>query len=67
MVPSALAGIFSFAVGGTLLSVLFFGALYTQGTPLFWMAFAFLGFVFVGLGLWLIVQDGKPEIKQNLS
>ncbi len=67
MTAQGLVGVFSFATGGTLLSVLFFMALFTKGTPLLWIAFAFIGFVLVGVGLWLIVQDKKPEAKQNPS
>ena len=27
----------------------------------------FLSFLFVGFGLWLIVQSGKPEMKENVQ
>jgi hypothetical protein len=30
-------------------------------------AFGFIGFLFIGIGLWLIVQSGKPETKPNTS
>ena len=57
-----LAGIFGFAAGGTFLAKLFLdtaaghGPSGDGGT-----IFAFLGFLITGLGVWLIVQDGKPE------
>jgi hypothetical protein len=64
---SGLIGVFSLAVGGTLLSVLFFSALFSKRTPLLWIGIVFLGFVFVGLGLLLILQDARSIAKQNPS
>ena len=37
------------------------------GSPSFGTDFiGFIGFLFVGLGLWLIVLSGKPETKENV-
>jgi hypothetical protein len=48
-----------FALGGAIL----IGLLYNVG-----IAFVgFIGFLFIGLGLWVIVLSGKPETKQNPS
>ena len=63
-------GAFVFAFGGAIL----FEGLYqlfninNYGASEFGLAFiGFMGFLFVGLGLWLIVQSGKPEMNQNTS
>jgi hypothetical protein len=66
MVLKGLAGIAGFACGGTLLSKLFLDTLRGYGPSGDGLAvFAFLGFMLLGLGLWLIVQDVKPITKPN--
>jgi hypothetical protein len=70
-----LDGAFLFAVGGTIL----FAMLYVLNVLLpnynyqtsasigLFIGFSFLGFLILGLGLWLIVEDGKVETKQTPS
>jgi len=65
-------GAFVLAIGGGLL----FEALYDllqvysgrYGSPSFGSdAISFIGFLFIGIGLWLVVQSGKSETKQTPS
>jgi hypothetical protein len=64
-----LLGALSFAFGATI--VVFFCLLtLTSGLPMsgiYLPLTPFVGFLFVGLGLWLIVDIGKWETKQNPS
>jgi hypothetical protein len=68
-------GVFVLAIGGAIL----FEALYSLlevysgrygtssiGVPPFDIL-GFIGFLFVGFGLLLIVQSGKPEMKENVQ
>jgi hypothetical protein len=66
-------GIVSFAVGGAVLfflwSMVLGSVISTLPAPAvtpFTLVFSFLGFLLVGLGLWLIVQD-RPGTKHNLT
>jgi hypothetical protein len=68
MMRKGLAGIVSFSFGGMLLFLLLdtithfdSAGLNFGGLPVL----SLVGFLLVGLGLWLIVQDGKMETKQN--
>ncbi len=58
-----LMGVFAFAVGGTILfSMLFFvltAGNEIQGDSV--SVFGFLGFLLLGLGIWLILRDAKTE------
>jgi hypothetical protein len=70
-----LGGAFLFAVGGTIL----FAMLYvlnvllpnyqyqTSGSIIAYIFISFIGFLMLGFGLWLIVEDGKVETKQTPS
>ena len=69
MRPSiGIIGAIVLAIGGFMLfNLLFSLAEYIRGniissslTP-----FSFVGFLFFGIGLWLIVQSGRTEIKQG--
>jgi hypothetical protein len=68
MTSLGVAGIISFAVGGTVL----LQGYYDWLTSLPVMVgresvaiFSFLGFLLVGTGLWLIMKDSKTETKQT--
>jgi uncharacterized membrane protein len=75
MANEGLGGAFLFAVGGTIL----FAMLYVLNVLLpdyryqtfasisSYIIFSFFGFFILGLGLWLIAQSGKSEIKQTPS
>ncbi len=58
-----LMGVFAFAIGGTILfSMLFF--VLTRGNEIQGdsaSVFGFLGFLLLGLGIWLILRDMKTE------
>ncbi len=58
-----LMGVFAFAIGGTItFSMLFF--VLTRGNEIQGNSvsvFGFLGFLLIGLGIWLILRDVKPE------
>ncbi len=58
-----LMGVFAFAIGGTILfSMLFFvltASNEIQGDSV--SVFGFLGFLLMGLGIWLILRDTKTE------
>ncbi len=58
-----LMGVFAFAIGGTILfSMLFFvltAGNEIQGDSV--SVFGFLGFLLMGLGVWLILRDVKTE------
>ena len=71
-----LRGLLSFALGGTMLIFVFYNMIlhpqlmgYDQSVVLSWIAqdalFGFIGFLLVGLGLWLIIRDARRETKQN--
>lgn len=72
-----LLGAFVLAIGGAILFEALYVLLQTysgqygspnMGSPsLPSDAFGFIGFLFVGIGLWLIVQSGKPETKKTPS
>ena len=65
MTASGLGGALVFAIGGTLVFFMLFYLL-TSGSYVNATAFtvySFFGFLLLGLGLWLIVNDVKP--KQN--
>ena len=62
-----IVGIFLFSLGGF---ILFDGLWYLFRSDAYYyqnwiLAGGFFGFMFIGLGLWLIVQSGKTETKQN--
>ena len=68
MAGEGLVGVFSLAVGGTFLSLLFIGALNTQlTTPLAWIVMVFIGFVIVGIGFLLIFRDAVSAVQRNPS
>jgi hypothetical protein len=61
-----LLGVILFAVGGAIVSMDFSGIftnpLSDRSFPMF-LGFI-IGFLIIGLGLWVIVLSGKPETKQ---
>ena len=75
MANEGLGGAFLLAVGGTIL----FAMLYVLNVLLpdyryqtsasigSYIIFSFVRFLILGLGLWLIVKDGKIETKQTPS
>ena len=67
-VELGLLGAFVFAFGATVVFLLGFTFLKYSGalnSPLY--LFVFLGFLSLGLGLWLIALSVKPDTKQNSS
>ncbi len=65
MVASGLGGALSFAFGGTIVLYVFLQTLQGHGpSGGGFVVFSFLGLILVGLGLFLIVQDGKIQAKQ---
>lgn len=66
-----LVGALVFAIGGAILfaSLFEFGRYVSGRTGMLsaqsFAVFGFFGFLILGIGLWLIVQDGKPELKQT--
>ena len=70
MRPSiGIIGAIVLAVGGFILfSLLFTIAMYIRGNMISsgLEPFSFIGFLFFGIGLWLIVQSGRAETKQTL-
>jgi hypothetical protein len=72
-----LLGAFVLAIGGGILFEALFDLLQvnsgrygspSMGSPSFGSdAMGFTGFLFLGIGLWLIVQSGKSETKQTPS
>ena len=71
-----LEGPLSFALGGTMLIFVFYNIIlhpqlmgYDESVVLSWIVqnalFGFIGFLLVGLGLWLIIRDARRETKQN--
>jgi hypothetical protein len=79
MVIKGLAGIASFAIGGYglvyVFATLLANAGYKNSTTNFQIEglenisaiLGLIAFLFIGLGLWLIIQDGKSETKQTPS
>ena len=66
---NGLLGVLLFGLGATMVFLCFAATQtfdkYTPVRPDL-IIVSFIGFIMVGLGLWLIVQSGKPETKQNL-
>jgi ABC-type Mn2+/Zn2+ transport system permease subunit len=72
-----LLGALLLAIGGTILFLLYYvffqmgySHVYYPGIPAIdpvLIIFSFLGFFVFGIGLWLIVQSGKAETRQNPS
>lgn len=64
-----LFGAFVFAFGGAILSDVLYELFNPNGTTTVSEGpidiIGFIGFLFVGIGLWLIVQSGKPEREHN--
>jgi hypothetical protein len=66
-------GVFLLAFGGAILFEALFYLLHSgeYGASSIGVApydiLGFIGFLFVGLGLLLIVQSGKPEMKENVQ
>jgi hypothetical protein len=62
MTRLGITGILIFAVGGMLLTLLLDAIAHLDAdflnVPL--PILSFIGFVLIGLGLWLIIRDGKP-------
>jgi hypothetical protein len=73
MTNEGAVGALILAVGGTILFyslyVLLWDAFHNSlSMPLLAILFlSFIGFLILGVGLWYIVQSGKPETKQNPS
>ena len=71
MANEGLGGAFLFAVGGTILFAMLFLYFYSLNyrSQTFsiepYLIFSFFGFLILGLGLWLIAKDRKPETKQS--
>jgi hypothetical protein len=77
MVRKGLVGIASFGIGGYILvyvlSTLIANAGYKNSMTNFQIEglenisalLGLIAFLLVGVGLWLIVQDGKPKVKTN--
>lgn len=64
MAGLGLGGVFVFAIGGIFVFDLLFNIIKNSNVlgDNFVAGFSFLGFLFVGAGLWLIFQD-KPKTK----
>ena len=73
MANEGLGGAFLLGVGGTILFYSLYVLLWdgfhdNLSNPLLVILFlSFLGFLIFGIGLWLIVQSGKPDSKQTPS
>ncbi len=68
LVALGFGGALSFTIGGALVFFLFSQIIQGNGPPGEGVGvFSFLGFLLVGLGLVMIVQDGKTENKPNAS
>ncbi len=63
----AIGGAISFEALYDLLEVYKWNSTSSFGSPSFGPdIMGFIGFLFVGIGLWLIVLSGKPEMKENV-
>jgi len=63
-----LTGVLLLAIGGFLIIQVFYGIVRNSfGAYSFMNFIGFLGFLTIGLGLYFIVQSGKPETKQTTS
>jgi len=68
-----LIGVLLFALGGAFFAYVLVRMLFDGGRALTrfdfmvgFMAGGFVSFLLFGLGLWFIIQDGKPETKLTL-
>ena len=68
MIRSGAIGIIVFAMGGLVLSSQLYDLLYrihVSSPDLAFHLVTFIGFMLLGFGLWLIVQDSKPIQAQS--
>jgi hypothetical protein len=65
-----LVGIFFLGIGGAILFEALFNLLKENGASSIGVPgydiLGFIGFFFIGFGLWSILQSGKPEMKENV-
>jgi hypothetical protein len=73
MVSKGLRGALLIGVSGTILFYVLYVILWDSLRDILYMPiwetllFSFIGFLIFGLGLWQIVEAGKPETKQTPS
>jgi hypothetical protein len=68
LVALGFAGVLSFSIGGTFVLYVLITTLQGHGpTGAGLPLFSFLGFLLVGLGLFMLIQDGKMTIETTHS